>query len=286
MSKRKAPSPDSIRSCVFDFVLWLDNPAMQAVYDYITQTPLQVRGYEYCAIHHEPDKDDSKPHEHFMIRFPDKRKKTVGGVRKMYGIDRTVWRLATMELNTSVSEKFVKCDVDTDHPNGYRVESRYKDSECWVLSDPNDPASFIEQPYKDGELRCNAPCTKEQLWRYCAIYRVPHVEATSDMCSYALYMLHRTAACAIDGLKTVYDVNDMYGDEDFIRACFPYMKTSNKVSAIHEIMLLKRSCIDFPDFLYKCIELERDDLIEYAEKHTYLVNSLFTMASGHAKKDV
>lgn len=155
-----------------------------------------------------------KPHTHVMLSFENARSEL--SVQKMLGVSGTVWRLYTMALSDV---------VDSLHRKNGIVE-RHRD-EVWkqvpVLSDPDNPTSYIEYPYDDrvsvAEVTRRHPVEDDQCYIRSTQYVVKHVEMV-DFQSYATYMLHLTYQCLLDS-KERYEISDLYGDEDLIKKAFP-----------------------------------------------------------------
>lgn len=231
-------------------------------------------GMKFLGIVHQPEEAEKKEHIHCMVCFDSQR--TPDGVRKSFGVIRTVWRLAHMQLHDTVSEKLKKIPDGSDFTSDtgyYRVE-KWKDNETYVLSDPDDPQSYIETPYKDGEKQCRSPCEIDEVWRLCPVWRIPHVEVVSDRCSYAQYMLHRDIQSTIDGVKHVYNYSDIFGDEDFKQSCFPVPKAQSENTLVQDILALSADCYSFRDFVTKCANFQRDDLISFAMSHSYYITQI------------
>lgn len=107
-----------------------------------------------------------------MFQFSNAR--TADGVRKSFGVDRVVWRLAYMEIATSVEQKLVRTNSDAPYFDAeYKRVETWKNSESWVLLDDNDPESFVETPYIDGQLVCREYCPDNCIWRLVPIYNIP-----------------------------------------------------------------------------------------------------------------
>lgn len=168
-------------------------------------------------IHHKgmiKSTSTKKPHTHVLIAFDNPRSES--SVQKMLGVIGTVWRLYTMRLTG------YKDDL---HRNGHDV--RRERNEVWekvpVLRDPEDPYSYIEYPYDDREdVSCvckRHPIEDDQCFFRTPLYVVKHVEAV-DFQSYAIYMLHQTYQCLLDG-KERYEKSDLKGDSDLIFRAFP-----------------------------------------------------------------
>ena len=155
-----------------------------------------------------------KPHTHVMLAFENARSES--SIQKMLGVVGTVWRLYTM-VQTDV--------VDSLHRKNGIVQRERQPvwSEVPVLSDPDDPTSYIEYPYDDhksvAEVTRQHPINDDQCYKRSTQYIVKHVE-TVDFQAYATYMLHRTYQCLLD-VKERYEISDLYGDEDLIKKAFP-----------------------------------------------------------------
>lgn len=268
------PKKTNTRSYVHAFVLFPDNPEMLKIYEFLTGS--RHADFQFMSIVHEPEAAEKKRHIHCMLCFENQR--TSDGVRKSFGVSKTVWRLAGMYLKDSVTEKLKKIPKESTlvSDTGYYRDEIWHDSEGWILSDPDDPQSYIEREYKDGEKQCRDPCKIDQVWRLCPVWRVPHVEVVSDRCSYAMYMLHRDIQSTIDGVKHVYDFSDLVGDQDFIHSCFPVKKAQSKNTLAMDVINLSVGCNSLRQLLSNLVVLGRDDLIEFCMSHSYFVTQLIS----------
>lgn len=265
---------NSIRALCHTAVLWLDNPAMLHIYNYLRYTTPDERGFYFLGIHHKAEQNEKKDHVHTMFQFSNAR--TADGVRKSFGVDRVVWRLAYMEIATSVEQKLVRMNPDDSIFNAeYQRVEKWKNSESWVLLDDKDPESFVETPYIDGQLVCREYCPDNCIWRLVPIYNIPHVETVSDKNSLAVYLLHRDPQSLLEGKKTVYEMCDFFGDQEFIKSCFPPLKSPCKESLIDDVQSYIVQTGSLFDLLRIANADNRTDVVEYVEKHGFLVQQMF-----------
>lgn len=265
---------NSIRALCHTAVLWLDNPQMLHIYNYLRYTSPEERGFYFLGIHHKAEQNERKDHVHTMFQFSNAR--TADGVRKSFGVDRIVWRLAYMEIATSVEQKLVRTNPEESIFNAeYQRVEKWKNSESWVLLDDKDPESFVETPYIDGQLVCREYCPDNCIWRLVPIYNIPHVETVSDKNSLAVYLLHRDPQSLLEGKKTVYEMCDFFGDQDFIKSCFPPLKSPCKESLIDDVQSYIVQTGSLFDLLRKANADNRTDVVEYVEKHGFLVQQMF-----------
>lgn len=253
------------RSRVFAFVLYPDNFEQMRLFDWLKQGYLPVK---LLYILHQPESDEKKAHYHVMICFDNQR--TPDGVRNFLGISKVVWRLAKMELKSKVKYKLVK-DENANTETGYVRLEIWKDVEKYVLRDPEDPQSYIEHEYHDGEKTCPADLKDDEVWRLTPVYVVPHVEKVSDRGSYAAYMLHETPQAIMDG-KRRYDRSELKGDRDFLESCFPVKKKECVSNLVSDAIILAKHCKDENDFIRICLKFKRSDIIEYTAQHSYFIS--------------
>lgn len=261
------------RSRVFAFVLYPDNYEQMRLFDWLKEHLLSCK---MLYILHQPESDEKKLHYHVMICFENSR--TPDGVRKYFGVVKIVWRLSKMTLNAECKQvlrkpkkgepEFLKGRFDTE--TGYKCFTAWKDKECFVLSNPEDPQSYIEVEYHDGEKVCTADCKLDEVWRLCPVYVVPHVEKVSDRCSYAAYLLHDTPQAIRDGKKR-YEYTDIKGDLDFIESCFPLMNPECTSNLISDAMQIANYVTSQRRFIEECLSLGRTDILEYTASHSYFM---------------
>lgn len=276
---------NSIRALCHTAVLWLDNPQMLHIYNYLRYTSPDERGFYFLGIHHKAEQNERKDHVHTMFQFSNAR--TADGVRKSFGVDRVVWRLAYMEIATSVEQKLVRTNPDESIFNAeYQRVEKWKNSESWVLLDDKDPESFVETPYIDGQLVCREYCPNNCIWRLVPIYNIPHVETVSDKNSLAVYLLHRDPQSLLEGKKTVYEMCDFFGDQEFIKSCFPPLKSPCKESLIVDVQSYIVQTGSLFDLLRKANADNRADVVEYVEKHGFLVQQMFMDCRHKALKKI
>lgn len=252
------------RCRVFTFMLYPDNYEQMRLLDWLK------KGYLPCKslyILHQPESDEKKPHFHVMVCFENER--TEKGVRNYFGVIRTVWRLAHMSLNEDVTQKLKK-DDNADTETGYIRVEHWRDKETFILKDPDDPLSYIEHEYHDGEKVCPAECKLDEVWRLCPVYVVPHVEKITDRCSYASYLLHETPQAIMDG-KKCYSKEEIKGDEDFIQSCFPSPYRECTSNLIEDAITIGKGCQSQHEFTRKCLLLNRSDILEYTASHSHFV---------------
>lgn len=200
---------------------WLNNP----------MCPYNCR---LMYILHEPETEEKKQHYHCVISFDNPR--SIDGVRKALGVRDTVWRLYHMELADVVD------DLKRRGQGEFQRERKEIYQKAPVLSDPDDPQSYIEYKVTGEHSTVNTitrdfPIEEDQCYIKTALYVVPHVELVSDLTSYALYMLHATYDCVIQGKKS-YSVNALQGNMQLIESCFPELKQMDDTETIARVFEL------------------------------------------------
>lgn len=271
----KSPSSDSKRGFAFDFVLYPDNVAQMRLFDWLSASdnPYNCR---MIWIKHFPEEDGKKEHLHCLVRFD--KQKTVGGVRKMFGIQADVWRLFTMEVVDIVD------DLKMVHGSAQRVRT-FVNKKIPVLSDSDNPESFIQFDYDKSNLynakmvsdmyvRSFGELPDDQAFIRTKIYTVPHVEVCSDSQAYALYMLHVTYDCILQGKKP-YRKEDIHGNFELLCSCFPEMKSLSELDSVHRLYDLTkqvvRQSISRRDLVYKLIETSDEDTLIYLKNNSHFI---------------
>lgn len=270
----KIPSKGSI----FAAILYPDNAAQMEWLTAMYAHP-DPEGIEWMVhIRHEPepssdDESEKKPHFHVMWKYYGKARSARSVVKSTCAIG-VVWRLAHMQLNDDVSEKLRKrkaSEPETD--SGYIRQTTWIDKERFVLSDPNDPASYIEHPYKDGEKLCRAPCKLDEVWRLTPIYTVPYVVPISNVFSYAQYMLHATYRCHKDG-KRPYCIEDVQGPRQIIEQYFVASHADKDKLIFEELLAFAGGVYSDRQLLLALQAARRYDLIRYVSTHTAFVKMM------------
>lgn len=270
----KAPSKGS----VFAAVLYPDNAAQMEWLTAMYAHP-DPEGIEWMVhIRHEPepspdDETEKKPHFHVMWKYYGKARSARSVVKSTCAID-VVWRLAHMRVKADVSERLRKRrHEEPETETGYIRETTWIDKEHFVLSDPDDPSSYIEQPYKDGEKLCRSPCKLDEVWRLTPIYTVPYVVPISNVFSYAQYMLHATYRCHKDG-KRPYCIDDVQGSRQIVNQYFIASNADQDKRIFDELMYFTVDCYSERRLLNTLQSYGRYDLIRYVSTHTSFVKMM------------
>lgn len=278
VKKAKTPSSDSKRGYTFCFVLYPDNKAQMALLDWLNRRDCPYLS-RLVYIKHDAEDDEKKDHIHCMIRFDTQ--KTVGAVKKMFGIQADVWRLYTLIESDVVDDLKMK--------NGHCQRIRnivYKKSP--VLSDPDDPESFIQFDYNKSNLynskmvsewyensdECFISLDEDKAFIRTKIYTVPHVEVVSDCNAYALYMLHANYDCMLQG-KKLYRKDELQGNYEFILALFPELKNMNELHSVKNLMELTKRVVNQSmsrrDLIAELIETGDEDTLKYLKDNSHFV---------------
>ena len=272
MSKKpKSQNSDSKRGYAFCFVIYPDNEKQMALFDWLNHRDCPYLS-RLVYIRHDAEEEDKKDHIHCMIRFDSQ--KTVGAVKKMFGIQADVWRLYTL------IESDVIDDLKMKHGTPERVRNIvYKKSP--VLSDPADSESFIEFPYDKSNLY-NAKMVSEkypdlhddQAFIRTKVYTVPHIEVVSDCNAYALYMLHANYDSIIQGKKP-YKKEELRGNYEFILSLFPELKNMNELHSVKNLYDLTRRVVNQTmsrrDLVAELIQTGDEDTLKYLKENSHFV---------------
>lgn len=104
---------------------------------------------------------------------------------------------------------------------------------------------------------------------------VTHVEATRDIHSEMMYLLHKNYA-SIVAKKREYNIEDIkpfHGDYSFIERTFELDKECGTLSAMEEIMIISDG-LSFRELMQACLANRRYDLIKYIEAHAFLIKQI------------
>lgn len=227
-------------------------------------------------ILHEPEEDEKKPHYHVMVRFDNQ--KTVGAVRKMFGLQADVWRLYTM------IESDIVDDLKMKHGSPERVRNLvYK--KFPVLSDSENPDSYIQFPYDKSNLynakqvtdmynESYCPIDDDQAFIRTKVYTVQHIEVVSDCNAYALYMLHANYDCIIQGKKP-YRKEQLKGNMDFMFSCFPEMKNISDLDSISRVFELTKKVVNNSmsrrDLIAELIQTGDEESFKYIRENSSFI---------------
>lgn len=260
------------RTLCFAFVLYPDNPYQMQLFDWLTNAQNQANfDFRVMYILHAPEEEEKKEHYHFMIKYPNPR--TADGVRKSFGVVRTVWRLYIMSPS-KVTQKLTKCGKGEKTLSGYKRQSSLKYELTPVLSDKNIPDSYIELPYHDGEkMPPKKPGLDDEIYKLTPVYTVSHVENVSDFRAYAQYILHNTYECHL-AHKRQYKISDVKGNSDFIQLAFSgtYSESEMSVTGILQLLGSWRNTnqqLNFIEFVYAA---GKPELVEFIRKNPYFVS--------------
>lgn len=278
----------STRTLTHAFVLYPDNVHQMQLLAWL-ESPVNSAnfGYKMCYILHQPETDEKKQHYHVMVQYPNAR--TSEGVKKSFGVYRTVWRLYHMQVNATIDKTLHKPPkgFQAQTLTGYIRQTKTKDKLVPVLTDSANPESFVDVEYHGRERVCPVkPGLTDEIYKLTPLYTVPHVEPVSDSKSYAQYMLHRTYECWLAD-KHKYSFNDLQGDSEYISILLggEYSETAFNVTKLVEYYKAYQQTACVQTFLEFLLGFEDGfQAVEFIRKNPYFVSTYITPNLNLVKK--
>lgn len=268
----------SIRTLHHAFVLYPDNEYQMQLLRWLSDDKnQQLHEFEIMFILHKPESEEKKEHYHVLMRSANPR--TADGVKKSFGVYKTVWRLYHMSIIAEGTQHLSKAPKGVKTLTGYFRNTKTKDNLVPVLTNQEDSESFVDVEYHGKERFCPVkPGLLDEIYKLTPLYTVPHVECVSDYQSYARYMLHQTYECFLAG-KRQYTFDDLQGDSDFIARCFGG-KLSDVTANVSKIVdayddYISSNCgMSFVSFLLTYPD--GDCILEFIRKNPYFVSNFIT----------
>lgn len=112
------------------------------------------------------------------------------------------------------------------------------------------------------------------IWQLNEYWMVNHVEKIQDPYAYAMYMIHQTRDCQLQG-KTPYTIADVYGSESLKDQLYSHKKLSDDSPLRYLLEYVERpECNTLTGLLTAALEEGNMDVAEFCQNRTYFVLQL------------
>ena len=126
-----------------------------------------------------------------------------------------------------------------------------------------------------GVISSARPTIKNNyIWQLNEFWMVNHVEKIQDPYAYAVYMIHQTRDCQLQG-KTPYTIADVYGSESLKDQLFGHKKLSDDSPLRYLLEYIERpECNTLTGLLTSALNEGNMDVAEFCQNRTYFVLQL------------